>query len=130
MTAEQIAFLGTYSERFQAGSGIGALYSEVTKAWIEKFGYDGVQEHGTNAINIADLRLGEDLETLTMEERIKATDKRAAARNAIRLVRTFYHQSLDHRSDKVPRKSVVGFGTTTATEKQTSRASRPCWRHY
>ena len=130
MMAEQIAFMGTYSEWFQAGSGIIALYSKVTKASIEKFGYDDVPEHGTNAIDIANLRMGEDMETLTLDERTKAMETRATARNAIRLVRTSYHHSLDHQSDRVFRKLVVGFGTTTVTEKQTSQTSRPCWRHF
>jgi hypothetical protein len=130
MTGEQIEFMGTYSERFQAGLGISTLYSEVTKAWIEKFGYDGVSEYGANVINIVDLRMGKHMETLTMEERTKATETHTTAWNAIRLVRTLFCHSLDHRSDGGLRESVVGFGTTMVTEKQTSWISRKCWRCY
>ena len=80
---EETEFLDSFTERFKAGSAIGTLYSEIANGWIEKFGYDWVSDK----VDLADLRLGENLETLTEDERTQVVELRDEGRKALRKVR-------------------------------------------
>ena len=116
---EETEFLDSFSERFRAGSAIGTLYSEIANAWIEKFSYDWVSDQ----FCVADLRLGENVETLAMDERTKVEQLREEARKAIRKVRTSCRLSVDIRTDGILRKSGIGFVITIANARRIRRVS-------
>jgi hypothetical protein len=88
LSPEQIAFLESFGDRFRAGAGNNnALYSEVLDKWLDTFAYAGLSSSGT--IAVSELRLDEDLSTLTEEQRDKVLTLREAAKQAIRSVSFF-----------------------------------------
>ena len=124
MTPDHVAFLEPYADRFRAGTGTGTLYTKITNAWIEKFGYDGLPENVKDPINVADLQLDENIEALPAAEKDTVLKLRLQAMSAIRMVRRFCFCSADGRTDRERRKSGIGSGTSIAGEKQIRWALR------
>jgi hypothetical protein len=124
MAPAHIEFLEPYADRFRAGTGTGTLYTELTNAWIEKFGYEGLPENGKDPVDVADLRLDANIVTLPAAEKEKVLKLRNQARNAIRMVRIFLICLVEDRTDGEHRKSGIGSGTSTVSEKRIRWASR------
>ena len=87
LQSEHIEFLETYGEQFTAGSENGSLYSEVLEAWIQKFGYAGLNPKNKNGIDLSELRLDVEFISLTEDKREKVLKVRAMAQQAIHDVR-------------------------------------------
>jgi len=87
ITPDHVAFLEPYADRFRAGTDTGTLYTEVTNTWIRNFGYNGLPENVKDPINVADLRMDENIEDLPAEEKDAVLMLRARARATIRAVR-------------------------------------------
>ena len=83
---EETAFLETYSERFRTGSGHGGLYTEIVDAFIAEFSYSGLKAHNKGGHELADLKLGVDMETMSEDEREEVLKVRREAKQAIRTV--------------------------------------------
>jgi hypothetical protein len=89
---DETAFLETYANHFRAGSGHGGFYSEVVSDFIAEFGYSGLKAHNKGGHELAELKLDEDMETMSEDEKKKVLKVRKEAQQAMRTIsRLFTH---------------------------------------